>query len=82
MRCNVWGGSDLFDGFYNATGIFFFTVPPHPALSHTKLLFNITPELFEREKRRFVFNEICIKKKKDQTIAEEIYLINKLSKDK
>ena len=61
---------------------FFFTVPPHPALSHTKLLFNITPELFEREKRRFVFNEICIKKKKDQTIAEEIYLINKLSKDK
>lgn len=61
---------------------FFFTVPPHPALSHTKLPFNITPELFVREKRGFVFNEICIKKKKDQKIAEEIYLINKLSKDK
>lgn len=63
--CNVWCGSDLFDGFYNATGIFlFFTVPPHTALTHTKLLFNITPELLEREKRGFVFNEICIKKKK------------------
>ena len=61
---------------------FFFTVPPHPALSHTKNPFNNTPELFVREKRGFVFNENCIKKKKDQKIAEEIYLINKLSKDK
>lgn len=60
---------------------FFFAVPLTLPLSHTKLFYNITPDFLKEKKGDLCSMKSVSKKKKDQIIAEEIYLINKLSKD-
>lgn len=66
--CNVWCSSDLFDGFYNVTGFFFFffAVPPHPALSHT-VFYNITPDFLKEKKGDLCLMKSVSKKKKKRT---------------
>lgn len=79
--CNVWCSSDLFDGFYNATGFFFFLQSPLTLPSHTQNCFITSPLTSWKRKKGICVQWNLYQKKKDQIIAEEIYLINKLSKD-